>query len=134
MNSSRDGHIRPTPIFLNILAKESVNILAKESVEDRQRHTVVFFSHLMDFSEEKSFQSEQMSKGFLNKDFLFLGDVWKVKIRKSQLDPLWNEASITKRPQTGSLRGLLEVCYSNSRILRYHIWSIFLLLDPQKMA
>ena len=65
----------------------------------------------MDFSEEKSFQSEQISKGFLNKDFLFLGDVWKVKLRKSQLGPTVEQGihhrETSDRKLKGSLRSML---------------------------
>lgn len=72
--------LHPSSSFDHLL-----NILAKETVKDRERHTVVVFHHKMPFffPKKKSFQSEKISKGFLNKDFLFLRDVWRVKIRKS---------------------------------------------------
>ena len=90
---------------------------------DKEILKIVFLITRWLSTKEKSSKTVQIIKGFLNKDFLFLGDIWELNIKKSQLWPAWGSyySSQSERPQTESTRHLLGVCHSNSKVLRHHI-------------
>ena len=52
---------------------------------DKEILKIVFLITRWLSTKEKSSKTVQIIKGFLNKDFLFLGDIWELNIKKSQL-------------------------------------------------